>query len=98
MKTIITLSTLALVSNLAIADGFSYEQQISSPDLSNQDFSSTGTQASTSDVRVSLDSWYRGNPDVVHVPYNHDGMEIKSEGRWTTSYDALNQSNPDLAS
>ena len=98
MKTIITLSALALMSNLAIAENFTHEQQIASPDLSNQDFSSTGTQGSTTDVRVSLDSWNRGNPDVAHVPYNHVGMEMKSEGRWTTSYDALNQSNPDLAS
>ena len=64
MKTLITISALALMSNLAIADNFNYEQQIASPDLSNQDFSSTGTQASTTDVRVSLSDWYRGNPDV----------------------------------
>ena len=98
MKTIITLSALALMSNLAIAENFTYEQQIASPDLSNPDVKVSERQASTQEVRVSLDSWNRGNPDVAHVPYNHDGMEMKSEGGQITSYDALNQSNPDLAS
>lgn len=95
MRTLITVSALALVSNLAIADNFDYEQQIASPDLSNQDFSSTGTQVSTSDVRVSLNDWYRGNPDVAHVPYNHDGMVIRGPMHFT-AYDELSRQNPDL--
>ena len=98
MKTIITLSALALFSNLAIAESFTYEQQIASPDLSNQDYHSSGPHASTRLVRVSLDDWSRGNPDVEHVPYNHEGEVSKSMGEQVTSYDVLNQSNPDLAS
>jgi hypothetical protein len=95
MKTIITLSALALLSNLAIAESFTHEQQIASPDLNNQDYSSSGQQASTQDVRVSLDDWYRGNPDVAHVPYNHDGIAIGNPAQFT-AYDELSRQNPDL--
>ena len=98
MKTIITLSALALLSNLAIAESFTHEEQIASPDVSNQSFDSSGQQASTHEVRVSLDDWNRGNPDVVHVPYNHEGEVSKSMGGLITGYDVLSQSNPDLAS
>ena len=98
MKTIITLSALALFSNLAIAESFTYEQQIASPDLSNQSFDSTGQKASARVVRVSLNEWYSGNPDVEHVPFNREGEVSKSRGDLVTSYDQLNQSNPDLAS
>lgn len=95
MKTLITVSALALISNLAIADSFNYEQQIASPDLSNQSYSSNGPHASTRDVRVSLNDYYRGNPDVVHVPYNHDGIVIRGPMQFT-AYDELSQQNPDL--
>ena len=98
MKTIITLSALALVSNLAIAENFAYEEQIASPDVSHQSFDSSGQEASTREVQVSLDNWNRGNPDVEHVPFNHKGGVSKSMGDRVTSYDALNQSNPDIAS
>ena len=98
MKTIITLSTLALLSNLAIAENFAYEEQIASPDLSNQSFDGSGQKESTREVHVSLDDWYRGNPDVEHVPYHREGEISKSMGDLVTSYDALNQSNPDIAS
>jgi hypothetical protein len=95
MKTIITLSALALLSNLAIAESFNHEQQIASPDLSNQDFSSSGQQASTREVRVSLEDWNRGNPDVAHVPYNHEGITISNPAQFT-AYDELSRQNPDL--
>jgi hypothetical protein len=95
MKTIITLSALALLSNLAIAESFTHEQQIASPDLSNQDFSSSGQQASTQEVRVSLNDWYRGNPDVENVPYSHDGIVIGNPAAFT-AYDELSRQNPDL--
>jgi hypothetical protein len=95
MKTIITLSALALLSNLAIAESFTHEQQIASPDLSNQDFSSSGQQASKQEVRVSLNDWYRGNPDVEHVPYIHDGIVIGNPTEFT-AYDELSRQNPDL--
>mgnify|MGYP000591172738 CR=1 FL=1 len=98
MKTIITLSALALVSNLAIAESFTYEQQIGSPDVSNQSFDSNGQKASSGDVRVSLNDWYRGNPDVEHVPFNREGEVSKSMDDLITGYDVLSQSNPDLAS
>ncbi len=95
MRTLITVSALALVSNLAIAENFSYEQQIASPDLSNQSFNSSGNKASSGDVRVSLDDYYRGNPDVAHVPYNHDDIVITGSMQFT-AYDELSQQNPDL--
>ena len=98
MKTIITLSALALLSNLAVAESFTYEEQISSPDVSHQSFSSRGHMASTGEVHVSLDDWNRGNPDVEHVPFNHEGEVSKSMGDLITGYDVLSQTNPDLAS
>ena len=98
MKAIITLSALALLSNLAIAESFTYEEQISSPDVSHQSFSGSGQKASTREVHVSLDDWSRGNPDVEHVPFDHQGEISKATGELITGYDALSQSNPDLAS
>lgn len=95
MRTLIAVSALALLSNLAIAENFNYEQQIASPDLSNQDFSSTGPNASTMDVRVSLDDFYRDNPDVSNVPYDHEGIVLRGPGRFT-AYDDLSRHNPDL--
>jgi len=68
MRTLITVSALALMSNLAVAENFAHEQQISSPDLDaniqNLDFRSSDPQASAQGVRVSLNDFYRGNPDV----------------------------------
>ena len=98
MKTIITLSALALLSNLATAESFTYEEQIASPDLSNQSFSSSGQKASAREVRVSLNEWYGGNPDVEHVPFNRGGEVSKSMDDLITGYDVLSQTNPDLAS
>ena len=98
MKTIITLSALTLLSNFAIAESFNYEQQIGSPDVSHQSFDSIGQKASTQDVRISLNEWYSGNPDVEHVPFNHEGEVSKSMGDLITGYDVLSRSNPDLAS
>lgn len=95
MKTIITLSALALLSNFALAENFSYEQQIASPDLSNQDFSSNGNTPSAHEVRVSLNDWYQGNPDVAHVPFPHDGIIIRGTMNFT-AYDELSRQNPDL--
>ena len=95
MKTLITVSALALISNLAIAESFNYEQQIASPDLSNQNYSSNGPRASARDVRVSLNDYYRGNPDVVHVPYHHDAIVIRGPMRFT-AYDELSRQTPDL--
>ena len=98
MRTLITVAALTLVSNLAIAENFNYEQQIASPDLNSNvqslDFNSSG-MASAGDVRVSLHDYYRGNPDVAHVPYNHDGMVIRGPMHFT-AYDELSQQNPDL--
>lgn len=99
MRTLITVSALALMSNLAIAENFAYEQQIASPDLDpnvqSLDFNSSGSKPSTREIRVSLNDYYRGNPDVVHVPYNHEGVIIKGPMLFT-AYDHLNRQNPDL--
>ena len=100
MKTIITLSALALASNLALAESFDYEEQISSQDLDpNISSLSAGVkdpEASTSDFRISLNDFYSGNPDVEHVPYNHEGKELKIDGDMLTSYDAWSKGNPDV--
>ncbi len=99
MRTLITVSALALMSNLAIAENFAYEQQISSPDLDaniqSLDFRSSDPQASARDVRVSLNDYYRGNPDVENTPYSHDGIVIHGSMHFT-AYDELSQQNPDL--
>ncbi len=99
MRTLITISALALLSNLAVADNFNYEQQIASPDLDpnirSLDFNGSGLQASSRDVRVSLHDFYRGNPDVANVPYDHDGIVIRGSMSFT-AYDELSRQNPDL--
>ncbi len=99
MKTLIILSALALVSNLAIAENFSYEQQIASPDLNSNiqslDFNSSKPQASTQDIRISLHNVYLGNPDVEQVPYHHDDIVIRGSMN-LTAYDELSRQNPDL--
>ena len=99
MKTLITVSALALMSNLAIAENFTYEQQIPSPDLNanvqSLDFNSSDPQASARDARVSLNDYYRGNPDVENVPYQHDDIVISGPMQFT-AYDELSQQNPDL--
>lgn len=99
MKTLITISALAPVSNLAVAENFSYEQQIASPELNaniqSLDFNSSKPLPSTRDVRVSLDNSYRGNPDVAQVPYNHEDMVIRAAMSFT-AYDELSRQNPDL--
>jgi hypothetical protein len=45
--------------------------------------------------RVSLSDWYRGNPDVENVPYDHDGIVIGNPAKFT-AYDELSRQNPDL--
>ena len=100
MKTIITLSALALMSNLALAESFSYEEQISSqdvdPNISSISASIKDPEVSASDSRISLQDFYSGNPDVEHVPYNHEGQDLQIKGDMFTSYDAWSQGNPDV--
>ncbi len=101
MKTIITLSAIALISNVAIAGSFEYEKQVGSQDLDpNAGISDSNRDPEVSNfqVRVSLNDWYRGNPDVAHVPYNHDGMGQKIKDNSASNYDALSQANPDFTS
>ena len=95
MKTIITLSALALLSNLALAESFNHEQQIASPDLSNQDFSSSDPMPSSKDVRVSLHELNRDNPDIENVAFNHDAVLNRGSTQFT-AYDELSRQNPDL--
>ena len=96
MKTLITVSALALVSNLASAENFAYERQISSPDLSTDlGFNGSDPKASAQEVHVSLNDFYRGNPDVENVSYEHDGIIIRGAVQFT-AYDELSQQNPDL--
>jgi hypothetical protein len=71
MKTLITLSAPALMSNLPMAENFAYEQQISSPDLRTDfqslDFSGSDPMASAQDIGVSLNDFYRANPNLGGV-------------------------------
>ena len=62
------------------------------PNIQSLDLNSSGHEPSARDVRVSLEDYYRGNPDVVHVPYDHDGVIIRGP-----AYDELSQQNPDLS-
>ena len=100
MKTMITFSALALVSNFALAEGFSYEEQIATQDL-DPNITSLSTdvrnpEVSATDFRVSLNDWYQGNPDVDHVSYRHDGVEMQMEGDLFSSYEKASQDNHDL--
>lgn len=101
MKTIITLSALALINSVALADVFEYEKQVGSQDLdphAQQLDHIQNPEPSSQSIRVSLHNWYQGNPDVVHVPYDYSGELKQSESRLFTSYDAASAGNPDLIS
>ena len=45
--------------------------------IQSLDFNSIGHEPSASDVRVSLEDYYRGYPDVAHAPCYHDGVIIR---------------------
>ena len=68
MKTLLTFSALALVSNMAFAETFQYERQLTSEDLDpNIPSLSQGISNPAKSVqqpRVSLFDTYRGNPDT----------------------------------
>ena len=101
MKTIITLSAMSLISNTALAGAFEHEARIGSPDLVFSIHTSDSVhnpEVSNSPVRISLHDWYRGNPDVENLPYNHEGVELKFQNDFIGGYEVLSRDNPDLAS
>ena len=101
MKTFITLSAAVLFSNVALAGAFEHEQRIGSQDLDPSLGVSDQIQnpaQSGKEAQTSLQNWYKGNQDVVHVPYQHDGVEMSSDGDMFTSYDAISRGNQDLTS
>lgn len=99
MRALISVSALALISNMAFAENFAYELQIASPDLNANvpalDFSATDPQPSSHDIRVSLNDWYRGNPDVSNTDFHYEGIIFNGPLHFT-AYDELSRQNPDL--
>lgn len=100
MKTIITLSALALISNMAVAETFQYERQLASEDLDpNIPSLSAGISnpdVSKQEVRVSLFETYRGNPDTQVEPIEPSSLPENMHQHIYTAYDMLIDSNPDL--
>jgi len=99
MKTIITLSALALISNIAAADSFQYERQLASEDLDPNIASlSAGIKnpvASRQAVTISLHKVYRGNPDTQTEPVEPRSLSTGTSQICST-YDLLIEGNPDL--
>ena len=103
MKTLITATALALVSNFAVAEVFTYERQIGSQDLDPAIYHSvsnvTNPLPSARHYRLSLNDFYRGNPDVANVPFHvSEEIYIGDNVLESTSYDAWVRGNPDVDS
>jgi len=101
MKTVIALSALALVTNLAIAGDFAYERQFSSEDLASEtsglEYRSSNPAPSMQSGRISLHEIYRGNPDTETLREgfeNSTSVDMNALPR--TSYDVIVKDNPDL--
>ncbi|HHH13700.1 MAG TPA: hypothetical protein ENJ98_05640 [Thiolapillus brandeum] len=101
MKTLITLSALGLIANLAVAGDFAYELQINSEDLASETstlhYRSTNPAPSVVQPVISLHEIYRGNPDTETVPegFQHS-ISGKMEALRESGYDILVRENPDL--
>ncbi|WP_293675241.1 hypothetical protein [Thiolapillus sp.] len=100
MKTLLTFSALALVSNMAFAETFQYERQLTSEDLDpNIPSLSQGISNPAKSVqqpRVSLFDTYRGNPDTQVGPVEPDSMPVPRHNHIFTAYDMLIETTPDL--
>lgn len=101
MKTLITVSALALVGNMAMAGDFAYERQIGSEDVSSElstlVFRSTDPAPSMGSQRISLHDAYRGNPDTEVLPADfEDSMSMDMNTLPRTSYEEISRGNHDL--
>ncbi|WP_457665523.1 hypothetical protein [Thiolapillus sp.] len=100
MKTLLTFSALALISNMAFAETFQYERQLASEDLDpNISSLSQGISdpvKSMAQPRVSLFNIYRGNEDTQVGPMEPDNLPMTQHNHIFTAYDMLIETNPDL--
>ncbi|WP_041068970.1 hypothetical protein [Thiolapillus brandeum] len=100
MKTLITVSALFLVSNMAFGETFAYERQLASEDLDpnipSLSEGITNPMSSQAPVTASLQDVYRGNPDVEVGPAESDSLGMQKHESIYTAYDMLIESNPDL--
>ena len=100
MKTLITISALFLVSNMAFAETFAYERQLASEDLDPNILSLSegisNPMPSSTPVTASLQDAYRGNPDVQVGPVEENSLGMQKHEHIYTAYDMLIESNPDL--
>ena len=95
MKTTIAASTLILISQIAAAG--SWEDVWQNPDLMTGVYDKPVTltePVGTSDIRISLHEWYRGNPDNYHGEIE-GYVAIGSEQPVVTSLDEFYRGNPD---
>ena len=101
MRTLISVSALAFISNLAVAETFQYENQLASPDLDpnieSLSANVSNPEISATDFELSLNAFYRGNPDVGHDLYQYEGTDT-SGSLQSTAYDAWVRGNPDADS
>lgn len=99
MKTLIAVSALALISNMALAETFQYEEQLASPDLDPNIESLLAKvndpQPSVKGAEISLSNFYQGNPDVGHDVFKHSGEVSESHSLDRSSYEAWVRGNPD---
>lgn len=97
MKTTIAVSALTLIANLAVANEYQ-EGNFASPDLTPDYSNFTGGQVRPlvdSDVRVSLQDYYAGNPEVF---YGHEPTDRIRAARVSgpNALDAWYAGNPDV--
>ncbi|HID44196.1 MAG TPA: hypothetical protein EYP34_00385 [Chromatiaceae bacterium] len=100
MKTLLTFSVLALISNMAFAETFQYERQLASEDLDpNIPSLSAGISNPATSVqqsRVTLNDVYRDNPDTQVGSAEAGTLPVMTHDPIYTAYDRLIDSNPDL--
>jgi len=100
MKTLISISALALISNMAVGETFQYERQLASQDLDpNIPSLSEGISNPSRSVdqpRISLHEVYRGNPDTDTGSFEPAAVRFGTEDMPTTAYEAIVKGNPDL--
>jgi hypothetical protein len=97
MKTIIAASALTLFANLALAQDYQ-QGNFASPDLT-PDYSHPSSNefrpVNASNLRVSLQDYYAGNPDVFYRHERDDRPVIARSGGPTT-LEILYAGNPDV--
>ena len=97
MKTLIAATLFAFASSAALAGPFAYEKPWNDQDL---DPSLGGPQitfaeVTPTDVRVSLQDFYQGNPDGYQGIENYQ-PQVEIADQLPTSYDVFVKGNPDI--